>query len=170
MVSGLEDMLFEVKSANRSTTLSQAPRGIEKVEGTISSSPKEIPDLIAEEAVRLWNNRIASLRRFSPVTSDRDCNRLRRIRTHRALRGCRVAQARVDAHPLRSRSSQAQRIATFPGEPIRAATVEDSASLDRALAGSAAVINCAGPFAVTAVPVIQAALRARIPYLDVAAK
>ena len=61
-------------------------------------------------------------------------------------------------------------IATFPGELIRPATVEDSASLDRALAGSAAVINCAGPFAVTATPVIEAALRARIPYLDVAAE
>src|ERR1700692_3568915 len=61
-------------------------------------------------------------------------------------------------------------IATFPGEPIRPATVEDPASLDRALAGSAAVINCAGPFAVTATPVIEAALRARIPYLDVPAE
>jgi short subunit dehydrogenase-like uncharacterized protein len=56
------------------------------------------------------------------------------------------------------------------GELIRPATVEDPASLDRALAGSAAVINCAGPFAVTATPVIEAALRVRIPYLDVAAE
>jgi hypothetical protein len=32
------------------------------------------------------------------------------------------------------------------------------------------VINCAGPFATTAAPVIEAALRARIPYLDVAAE
>ncbi len=61
-------------------------------------------------------------------------------------------------------------IATFPGELKRPATVEDPASLDHALAGSAAVINCAGPFAVTATPVIEAALRARIPYLDVAAE
>jgi len=61
-------------------------------------------------------------------------------------------------------------IATFPGELIRPAAVDDRASLDRALAGSAAVINCAGPFAVTATPVIEAALRARVPYLDVAAE
>ncbi|MEV5752995.1 saccharopine dehydrogenase NADP-binding domain-containing protein [Actinoallomurus sp. NPDC052308] len=44
------------------------------------------------------------------------------------------------------------------------------ASLDRALAGTAAVINCAGPFATTAAPVIEAALRAGIPYVDVAAE
>jgi short subunit dehydrogenase-like uncharacterized protein len=31
-------------------------------------------------------------------------------------------------------------------------------------------VNCAGPFATTAAPVIEAALRARIPYLDVAAE
>lgn len=61
-------------------------------------------------------------------------------------------------------------IATSPRELIRPATVEDPASLDRALADSAAVINCAGPFAVTATVVIEAALRARIPYLDVAAE
>ncbi len=52
----------------------------------------------------------------------------------------------------------------------RPATVEDAGSLDRALAGAAAVINCAGPFAVTAGPVLQAALRAGIPYVDVAAE
>ncbi|MGW3248076.1 saccharopine dehydrogenase family protein [Streptomyces sp. NPDC001070] len=50
------------------------------------------------------------------------------------------------------------------------ASVEDPASLDRALAGAAAVVNCAGPFATTAAPVIEAALRAGIPYVDVAAE
>lgn len=53
---------------------------------------------------------------------------------------------------------------------VRPATVDDPGSLDRALAGAAAVINCAGPFAVTAGPVVEAALRAGIPYLDVAAE
>ena len=43
-------------------------------------------------------------------------------------------------------------------------------SLDRALAGADAVINCAGPFFDTAGPAAEAALRARIPYLDVAAE
>ena len=53
---------------------------------------------------------------------------------------------------------------------VRPATVDDAGSLDRALAGAAAVINCAGPFALTAGPVVEAALRAGIPYLDVAAE
>jgi hypothetical protein len=57
-----------------------------------------------------------------------------------------------------------------PGLEARPATVDDPASLDRALAGAAAVINCAGPFATTAAPVIEAALRAGIPYVDVAAE
>ncbi|WP_049564525.1 saccharopine dehydrogenase family protein [Nonomuraea sp. SBT364] len=56
------------------------------------------------------------------------------------------------------------------GLEARAASVDDPASLDRALAGAAAVVNCAGPFATTAAPVIEAALRAGIPYVDVAAE
>ncbi|MEV3853748.1 saccharopine dehydrogenase NADP-binding domain-containing protein [Streptomyces sp. NPDC050095] len=67
----------------------------------------------------------------------------------------------------------AQALAELAGEhglEARVASVGDPASLDRALAGTAAVINCAGPFASTTGPVIEAALRAGIPYLDVAAE
>ncbi|MFD5096826.1 saccharopine dehydrogenase family protein [Amycolatopsis thailandensis] len=53
---------------------------------------------------------------------------------------------------------------------IRQASVDDPASLDRAFEGAHAVINAAGPFADTAAPVIEAALRAGVPYLDVAAE
>jgi short subunit dehydrogenase-like uncharacterized protein len=53
---------------------------------------------------------------------------------------------------------------------VRPATADDPESLDRALTGAAAVINAAGPFAVTAGPVVEAALRAGIPYVDVAAE
>ena len=60
--------------------------------------------------------------------------------------------------------------ASWPGLDVRPATVDDPASLDRALTGAAAVVNCAGPFATTAGPVIEAALRAGIPYVDVAAE
>jgi hypothetical protein len=56
------------------------------------------------------------------------------------------------------------------GLEARPAPVDDPAALDRALAGAAAVVNCAGPFAVTAAPVVEAALRAGIPYVDVAAE
>lgn len=57
-----------------------------------------------------------------------------------------------------------------PGSEVRVAMVDDPASLDRALSGAVAVINCAGPFIDTAGPVIEAALRASIHYLDVAAE
>jgi NAD(P)-dependent dehydrogenase (short-subunit alcohol dehydrogenase family) len=57
-----------------------------------------------------------------------------------------------------------------PGLRARQAFVEDPASLDHALNGAAAVINCAGPFATTAAPLIEAALRAGVPYVDVAAE
>ena len=56
------------------------------------------------------------------------------------------------------------------GPVARQASADDPASLDRALAGAAAVINCAGPFAATGGPLIEAALRAGIPYVDVAAE
>ncbi|SMC92863.1 Saccharopine dehydrogenase NADP binding domain-containing protein [Kibdelosporangium aridum] len=62
----------------------------------------------------------------------------------------------------------ANKLAEFPG--ARPASVDDPASLDRAMDGAAAVINCAGPFAATAAPVIDAAARAGIPYVDVAAE
>jgi len=60
--------------------------------------------------------------------------------------------------------------AGYPGLEVWPASVDEPAALDRALAGAVAVINCAGPFASTSAPVIEAALRARIPYLDVAAE
>ncbi|MFF1344299.1 saccharopine dehydrogenase family protein [Streptomyces sp. NPDC058290] len=69
------------------------------------------------------------------------------------------------------RNAQAlEELAYEHGLEARVASVEDPLSLDRALAGTAAVINCAGPFASTTGPVIEAALRAGIPYLDVAAE
>ncbi|WP_405861517.1 saccharopine dehydrogenase NADP-binding domain-containing protein [Streptomyces sp. NBC_01515] len=58
----------------------------------------------------------------------------------------------------------------YPDLETRPATVDDPASLDRALVDADAVINCAGPFASTAAPVIDAALRAGVPYLDVTAE
>jgi short subunit dehydrogenase-like uncharacterized protein len=58
----------------------------------------------------------------------------------------------------------------FPGLERRQASVEDPVSLDRALGGAMGVINCAGPFLDSATPMIEAALRARIHYLDVSAE
>ena len=56
------------------------------------------------------------------------------------------------------------------GVDRRQATIDDAASLDRALRGAQAVINCAGPFADTAGALVSAALRAGIHYVDVAAE
>lgn len=58
------------------------------------------------------------------------------------------------------------RLRAFPGLAYRVVT--DGAEVS--LHGADAVINTAGPFAATAAPVIEAALRARIPYVDVAAE
>jgi NAD(P)-dependent dehydrogenase (short-subunit alcohol dehydrogenase family) len=60
--------------------------------------------------------------------------------------------------------------ATYPSLDVRPASIDDPVSLDLAFAGTVAVINAAGPFLDTAEPLIEAALRARIHYLDVAAE
>ncbi|HEY2556644.1 MAG TPA: saccharopine dehydrogenase NADP-binding domain-containing protein [Diaminobutyricibacter sp.] len=58
----------------------------------------------------------------------------------------------------------------IPGVEARVADVDDPGTLDRALEGAAVVVNCAGPFAATSGPLIEATLRARLPYVDVAAE
>ena len=52
----------------------------------------------------------------------------------------------------------------------REASCDDPHSLDRALKGSSAVINCAGPFVETAPAVVESALRLGIHYIDVTAE
>ncbi|MFD7260388.1 saccharopine dehydrogenase family protein [Streptomyces sp. NPDC059874] len=79
-------------------------------------------------------------------------------------RGFRPIASGRDAEKLRELA------ASHPGLDIRPASVDDPAALDRALVGADAVINTAGPFATTGAPVIEAALRAGIPYVDVAAE
>lgn len=55
-------------------------------------------------------------------------------------------------------------------EPARLALVDHAESLHAALSGADAVINCAGPFLDTAMPLIDAAIRTGIHYLDVSAE
>lgn len=57
-----------------------------------------------------------------------------------------------------------------PGLEQRIAAVDDPAALRRALAGTAAVVNCAGPFADTALPLATAAVAAGVHYLDLTAE
>jgi hypothetical protein len=54
--------------------------------------------------------------------------------------------------------------------PRRVAVLDDPVSLEKAFAGCAVVINCAGPFLDTAAPVAQAALSAGCHYIDVTAE
>ena len=58
----------------------------------------------------------------------------------------------------------------FPGLEARPATVDNSHSLENAIGGAGLVVNCAGPFLDTAVPVAAAAVRAGAHYLDVTAE
>jgi len=71
-----------------------------------------------------------------------------------------------------ARSSAALAAADWPESKVerRQATIDDLSSLDEALRGGQAVINCAGPFVDTADAVIGAALRGSIHYVDVAAE
>jgi NAD(P)-dependent dehydrogenase (short-subunit alcohol dehydrogenase family) len=71
-----------------------------------------------------------------------------------------------------ARDAKALSAANFPENEVyrRQATIDDDASLDRALHEAQAVINCAGPFVDTADPIASAALRTGIHYLDVAAE
>jgi hypothetical protein len=56
------------------------------------------------------------------------------------------------------------------GQDVRPIAFDRPESLDAALHGAAAVINCAGPFFDTAEPAVAAAIRAGIPYLDITAE
>lgn len=60
--------------------------------------------------------------------------------------------------------------AAYGGLEVRTAPLDDPEALDRAFVGAAAVINAAGPFAFTVAPLVDAAVRAGVPYLDVAAE
>jgi hypothetical protein len=61
-------------------------------------------------------------------------------------------------------------VVQFPHLEIRPASIDDPTSLDYALEGSMAVINCAGPYLDTAMLIIESALRKRVHYLDMTAE
>ncbi|MGQ0841135.1 saccharopine dehydrogenase family protein [Actinokineospora sp.] len=69
--------------------------------------------------------------------------------------------------PILAGRDEAKLRRAHPGREVRVASADDPESLDNALAGAAAVINCAGPFADTTPAVVEAAFRAGIHYLDV---
>jgi Saccharopine dehydrogenase NADP binding domain len=60
--------------------------------------------------------------------------------------------------------------AAHSGSDVRVAAVDDPGSLTAAIAGSRAVINCAGTFLDTAIPIIDVAIRSGVHYIDIAAE
>jgi len=64
----------------------------------------------------------------------------------------------------------AQALAALAAElrrPHRAFGLDDPTALGAGLDGVSAVLNCAGAFSRTAAPLVDACLRARVPYLDI---
>lgn len=70
------------------------------------------------------------------------------------------------------RNARALAVAGFEerGVPMRVAEIGDADSLHRAVRGARVLINCAGPFLDTAVPLIELALHERLHYIDVTAE
>ncbi|MCH8686394.1 saccharopine dehydrogenase family protein [Pedomonas mirosovicensis] len=81
-----------------------------------------------------------------------------------------VAELRRRNLPVVAIGRSAEKLEQVEATETRIASLDDPAALDRALAGASVVINCAGPFLDTAQPVIEAALRGGVHYLDVTAE
>ena len=64
-------------------------------------------------------------------------------------------------------AAEIEAIAKEHGLESRAASLDDAASLDAALAGCAVVIHAAGPFSRTSKPMVDACIRNRVHYLDI---
>jgi short subunit dehydrogenase-like uncharacterized protein len=79
----------------------------------------------------------------------------------------RLAAARGMRPVLAGRSrAGVEALAQELGAESRVCALDDAAALDRALAGVAVVLHCAGPYAFTAKPMVDACLRAGVHYLD----
>ncbi len=75
-------------------------------------------------------------------------------------RGQRPILAGRNARPVEA-------MASMLGLRARVFDLGDPAALDRGLAGGRVVLHCAGPFAHTSRPMVDACLRNRVAYLDV---
>src|SRR5215510_14209554 len=121
------------------------PQTFQQTESSPSPTPSEKPDrtvAVFGAAGHTGRFVVSELRRrgLTPILSGRDAAKLNAV---------------AEAHP---------------GSEARVASVDDPVSLDRAISGAAAVINCAGPFMDTAAPLIEASIRGRVHYLDVTAE
>jgi len=82
------------------------------------------------------------------------------IARHAAEYGLKPILAGRDAAKL-------ERVARPLGLDMRVAAIDDAGALGRALNGVSCVLNCAGPFSRTALPVFEACLPSRAHYLDI---
>lgn len=83
------------------------------------------------------------------------------------------AQARMAGLNFEVAGRDAARIADVArefGVPYHVVSVDNAAALRSALQGVTAVINCAGPFAATAKPLIDACIECGVHYLDITAE
>ena len=85
--------------------------------------------------------------------------------------GALVAQTAVQrgCRPILAgrRAESVAPLAARLGTTTRVFGLDDAKAIDSALAGVTVVLNCAGPFSRTALPLAQACLRARTHYLDI---
>jgi short subunit dehydrogenase-like uncharacterized protein len=80
----------------------------------------------------------------------------------------RFAKDRDLSPVIAGRSTEAiQTLGRDLGLETRVFGLEDAAAIDRGLDGIDVVLHCAGPFARTAAPMVEACLRRRVHYLDV---
>ena len=84
----------------------------------------------------------------------------RLIVTEALRRGLRPILGGRRAEPLAA-------LAANTGLPYRVASLHVDEALDRALEGVCAVLHAAGPFADTALPMLNACLRTGVHYLDI---
>ena len=65
------------------------------------------------------------------------------------------------------RAGPIEKLAAELGLPMRVFGLDDASAAAAAIADTAVVANCAGPFAATSTPMIDACLRSRAHYLDI---
>lgn len=66
--------------------------------------------------------------------------------------------------------SKLEKLASTLQVPFRVFAVDDPPLVDASLQGASVLLNCAGPFKRTAEPLINACIRTRVHYLDIAAE
>jgi len=82
----------------------------------------------------------------------------------------RAAARNCEAAGLASEADILYRLAETLDLPFRTATLDDAGAVNAALAGADVLLNAAGPFSLTAGPLIEACLSLGIHYLDISAE